>query len=229
MHRRLTFLLAFLLAINSAHAQSIDPAKVAGVRINITDTTDRFTGDRIIAAQKGIELEKTGFLVTLSVSPAVLAKEKAAPIFYVAVYYSAYGWAFLNGTAHFLVDGKRFTATGLDSSNHRKVLTCSSVGCINEELERLLISYDLAHAVANATSVEVKVTGSNGALTGRMNAKHIAYFREMIKRYEAIGGTYAGTDQSKPQEIRTAPDPGQQCEACKQIGRPLSDAPAKDN
>src|SRR3954468_38299 len=96
------------------HAQSIDPAKVERVKLKIGDTTDKFTGLRKIGPATGLNLEKTGWLTTPALTPAILVSEDKPPIFYVGVYYSGYGWAFLNGKAYFVIDGKRFTASGND-------------------------------------------------------------------------------------------------------------------
>lgn len=211
--------LASLLFVVTAQgsAQSIDRTKIDRVPIKIQDTTDKFTGARWIRTQRAIPLEKTGFLTTLALSPGIIIEEGKRPIFYAAIYYSGYGWAFLDGNAYFIADGKRYSASGSDSSKNRNVAACSaSAGCINEEVERLAVSRELAHALANATDAEVKVTGQGGPLTGRLNEKHIAYFRAMVERYEALGGIYMQPDGAA-QPATTERSGAEGCAACRAI------------
>lgn len=190
-------LIAAFLFSPSAPAQSIDQAKVDRVKLKISDTTDRFTGTRKIGPPKALYLAKTGIFTEVALTPAILVIESNAPIFYAGIYYSGFGWAFLNGTVYFIVDGQRFVATGTDSSRNRSTISCSGpAGCMVEELERILISRELAAALANAKEGEVKVTSSNGALIGRLTEKHVAYFRELVARYAAMGGTYPAKDGS---------------------------------
>lgn len=242
---RLTSLtLALCMATTCAQAQSINPAKVERVKVSISDTTDKFTGTRTIGTKRGLELGGTGWLTTLALSPGILAQEGKPPIFFANVYYDGYGWVFLDGRAFFVIDGQRYSATGTDSSNNRTVSMCGpSLGCSTTEIARIVIGRDLAHAIANAKDAEIKVTGSKGSLTGRLNDKHVAYFREMAKRYEALGGTYFGADEAtaaphgteaSPLTPATTPaaqpapatnppyeaDPAKRCDACKRIGNP---------
>lgn len=189
--RQIIIALIVCFAIADSSAQSINPAKVEHVKLKISDNTDRFTGGRLIGPNGPVNLSGTGMLTTLALTPAIIVQEGKPPTLYAGIYYSGFGWAFLTGKAYFLIDGKRFEVTGTDSTSNRKIFSCgSAAGCLVEELARILISRDLAEAISNAQSAEIKVIGANGNLTGRLNEKSVAYFREMMRRYEALGGTY---------------------------------------
>ena len=240
MSFRTGLFVACLVIAHPISAQSIEQAKVGKVKLKIQDTTDRFTGGRWIRSSRPLDLEKTGLLTTLALSPGIIVEDGKPPILYASIYYRGYGWAFLNGKAFFVIGGHRYTATGEDSSGRREVAACSaSAGCINEEVERLLPTRELAHAIANASDGEVKVTGEKGFITGRLNATHVAYFRAMIDRFEAMGGSYFSEsmqrDKAKPEAIQAErnepaqpqtstaeqePDPAKRCDACSRIGKP---------
>lgn len=184
---------ALFLVPNLAVASGdIDPSKVERVKINIVDSSDRFTGTRVVAAKRPIGLDGAGFLTTLTLNPAVLKKDGEMPSFYAVMNYTGYGWLFLSGQVNVLVDGVRFEIQGLANPSDRVVATCAaSAGCLVEEKVRFVLTKDLANAIAGARTAEIRAVGSRSSVDGRLNEKHVAYFREMAVRYEAMGGDYA--------------------------------------
>ena len=218
-----------LTASRGLEAQTIAPEKVGKVNVRIVDTIDRFNGTRTIAAARLLNLDNTGLFTTLSLNPAAIAPQDGPPIFYILVTYTGYGWVFLDGRVQILADGNRYSAIGAPSSADRAVRTCSgSTGCIVEELMRIPLSREAATAIANARDAELRVTGSKGSVVGRLDHRHIAYFREIMRRYEEIGGTYleasapaaaaAATAQPGPEAPPASPPAA--CEYCKKMGLP---------
>jgi len=201
---------ALLLVPNLAVASGdIDPSKVERVKMNIVDSSDRFTGTRVVAAKRPIGLDGAGFLTTLTLNPAVLKKDGAMPSFYAVMNYTGYGWLFLSGQVNVLVDGARFEIQGLANPSDRVVATCAAgAGCLVEEKVRFVLTKELASAIAGARTAEIRAVGSRGSVDGRLNEKHVAYFREMALRYEAMGGDYAQSSTSGGLAPATQEPPG---------------------
>ncbi len=181
----------------------IDQPKVDRVKVNIVESSDRFTGTSVVAAKRPIGLDGVGFLTTLTLNPAVMKKDGGKPAFYAVMSYTGYGWLFLSGGVNVLVDGARFELQGLANPSDRTVASCApAAGCLVEEKVRFVVTKELADAIANARSAEIRAVGSRSSVDGRLNEKHVAYFREMAARYRAMGGDYssddaaAGTDRS---------------------------------
>ena len=68
----------------------------------------------------------------------------------------------------------------------------------------------------------MKVIGSKGSLEGRLTEKHVAYFREVLQQYQALGGFRAAIPSNDPAaaDARAPEEPQSKCEACEKIGRP---------
>lgn len=221
-----------VLASASAYAQSIDAAKVERVKVKIKEESDRFTGSTAITAKSMLMLEKTGLLTTLRLNPAIVVGDRGEATFYARGEYSGYGWAFLNGTAQFVIDGRRYSAQGSAEQADRKVETCGAgAGCLVSEVIRFPLTEELATAIANAGDAEVRFVGKNGSVDGRLNEKHVAYFREMLSRFKERGGVLPH-EADTPQHENAASDipaiaPAQrsqqesaECKACQRLIKP---------
>ncbi|ALR02323.1 hypothetical protein ADT28_09455 [Xylella fastidiosa] len=199
--------LAFVLLPIMASAQTISEANVAKVKLKIVESEDRFTGLKTITAKSCIHLNQSGMLTDLYLCPAIASKPNQPLVMYARGDYTGYGWAFLTGQAQFLIDGKQYSAQGTARPEEKRVATCSgNVGCINKETARFSMTEELATAIANARDAEVRFVGRQGSVTGRLNAKHVAYFREMLRRYKTLGGVFesASTANEGTLEVNTS-------------------------
>lgn len=187
-----------------AAVKPFDESKVQKTEVKVSDAVDRFNGSRVISPRALLSLSGTGLLTTVYFQPVIVHPERGTPVFLVTVTYNGFGWAFLNGRVQLLVNGsERFEAAGPDSSGDRKVISCSSGSCLVEETIRVPMTIEVARAIANAKSVEVRLLGNSGSVLGRVNEKQVAYFRDFVARFSALSGegTPSATGQSQPADI----------------------------
>jgi hypothetical protein len=187
--------LAMLILTPLLNAQTgktwVSEKDIASVRADLDSTFDRFTGTSRIGPKKPKPLAGGGGLISTDLYFAVVRNvpKDGSPSFYARVYYQGLGWAFLNGTVQFLIDGKdQVEITGPSSEAERGVtrICTGGRGCLVTEGERIPMSDSLVAQLARAHSIEVRANGTKASLERWFKKDHHAELRLLARRYSII-------------------------------------------
>lgn len=180
--------LAIFSADSAAADKILDPAEVAGEKVKITQTGDKFQGTEYWAGRPK-SLPGVGLFTTLYINPVFMRKTDGPAGYYLWVNYSGFGWLYPSGKVIFLLDdGSKVELLNESVKVESKVDSCTSGSCLVTEVFRIAIDEKDMQRLAAAKSVEVAVYGRSLYVAAYFKPYHQATVQAVLK----IGGSMGG-------------------------------------